>query len=719
MSAPTLFDRRNFLRAGAALGGGLLIAIQFPFEAAAGEKTAQQDGPFTPNAFVRIATNGKVTVMINKAEMGQGVSTALAMLVAEELDADWKDVGFEFAPVDPVYNHPGMPLQFTGGSTSVMGMTGPLKQAGALARAMLISAAAMEWKVPAAECETTPGVVIHTKRGYRASYGELVVAAAVAEVPKEVVLKEPATYRILGKSTRRLDTPQKCTGAAIFGLDVALPGMLTALVAHSPVFGGKALKWNEAAALAIPGVRKVFAVPSGVAVVAERYWAAKQGRDALAVQWDEGTNANFSSEELRAQYRELAKQPGKLARQDGDAAHALAGAAHKLEADYELPYLAHAPMEPLNCVVDLRKDSCELWVGSQFQTVDHATAAAAAGLKPEQVKLHTTFLGGGFGRRANPACDYILEAVEVAKKAGAPIKLVWTREDDLRGGYYRPQWHSRIAAGISANGTLEAWTHTIVGQSIIAGTAFEPFLIKDGIDETSVEGAVDIPYSIPNVRVDLHTTQVGVPTLWWRSVGHSHTAFVVESFIDEIAHATKTEPIELRRRLLAKDPRRLAVLEKAWKAANDRALPAGHARGIAVHFSFASYVAHVIEASIENGKLRVHRAVCAIDCGRTVNPDTIVAQLEGAVGFALTAALYSEITLDKGRVKQSNFHNYRMLRMPQMPEVEVHIIESLEPSTGVGEPGVPTVAPALCNALFQLTKKRIRRLPIRAEDLKA
>ncbi|MEO6708220.1 MAG: xanthine dehydrogenase family protein molybdopterin-binding subunit [Planctomycetota bacterium] len=715
MSHPSTFERRAFLKASAAIGGGLLIAIHVPARAAASASAAN----FAPNAFLRLASSGKITVMINKAEMGQGVSTSLAMLVAEEFDADWKDVGFEFAPVDAAYNHPGMPMQFTGGSMSVMAMSEPLKKAGAMGRAMIVTAAAERWNVPPEECAASASVVTHARTGKRATYGELASAAALLTAPADPKLKDPATYKLLGKSTRRLDTPDKVTGKAIFSIDVSRPGMLTALVAHPPVFGGKPKKWDEAAALAVPGVRKVFAIPSGVAVVAERFWAAKRGRDLLAVEWDDGENAGISTERLHKQYRELSRTTGLIARKDGDAPAAIASATRVVSADYELPYLAHAPMEPLNCVVDLRQDACEIWVGSQFQTIDRAMAAGHAGLAPEQVELHTTFLGGGFGRRANPASDYVVEAVEIAKQAGGCIKLIWTRDDDMRGGYYRPLWHSRLAAVLGADGLPQAWTHTIVGQSILAGTAFEAFFVKDGIDETSTEGAADLPYSIPSVQVDLHTTQVGVPTLWWRSVGHSHTAFVVESFLDELAHEAKLDPMELRRKLLADKPRHLGVLEAAWQAASKHPLAPGRARGVAVHFSFNSYVAHVIEASIQNGRPRVHRAVCAIDCGRVVNPDTVKAQLEGAVGFALTAALYGQITLENGRVQQSNFHDYRMLRIHEMPEVEVQIVESQEPSTGVGEPGVPTVAPALCNALFQLTGKRVRSLPIRPEDLKA
>lgn len=712
MKSSIELERRDLLRGGAAFAG-LVLAMRLAPPAVA----AAAAEPFAPNAWLRIAPDGKVTVSINKAEMGQGVCTSLAMLVAEELDADWAEVGFEFAPVDPAYNHPGMPLQFTGGSTSILGMSQTLREAGASARAMLVAAAAARFGVPATECTTRASQVEHPATSRRASYAELVEDAARLPVPQDVVLKSADQFRLIGKSMKRLDTPAKLAGTATFAIDVARPGKRVALVAHPPVFGGKALRWNEAAAMAIPGVRSVHALKSGVAVVADGFWAAKRGRDALDVQWDLGENAKISTEVLRAEYRELSRKPGMVARKEGSGSAALTQGERTHWADYELPYLAHAPMEPLNCVVELRDGSMEIWAGTQFQTIDHAAAAAAAGLAPEKVKLHTTFLGGGFGRRANPASDYIVEAVEIAKRAGGAIHLVWTREDDMRSGYYRPQWHSRIGAGWDDRGEIQAWSHTIVGQSFIAGTPFEPFIIKNGIDDTSVEGAADLHYAIPNIQVELHTTQVGVPTLWWRSVGHSHTAFVVESFLDELAHATGVPPIELRRKLLARQPRHLGVLETAWGAAARHPLPKGAARGVAVHYSFQSYVAHVVDASIERGKPKVHRVVAAIDCGRVVNPDTVVAQLEGAIGFGLTAALYGEITLEEGRVKQSNFHDYRMLRIHEMPAVEVQIVQSDAPSTGVGEPGVPGIAPALCNALFQVTGKRIRRLPIRAEDL--
>jgi isoquinoline 1-oxidoreductase beta subunit len=455
-------------------------------------------------------------------------------------------------------------------------------------------------------------------------------------------------------------------------------------------------------------------------VIAEGFWPARLGREALEIDWEDGPGADLSTERLLAEYAERAAEPGLVARAEGDLGAAFASAARVLDERYDLPYLAHAPMEPLNCVVDLRADAMDIWAGTQFQTVDHAAAAEAAGLAPERVELHTTLMGGGFGRRANPTSDYVVEAVRVARAAGAPLKLVWTREDDLRGGYYRPLWHSRVRAALDEGGRLTGWHHTIVGQSFIAGTAFEAFVIRDGIDETSVEGAADVPYAIPAIQVDLHTTRVGVPTLWWRSVGHSHTAFVVESFLDEVAAAKDVDPLELRRELLAGRPRQLAVLElAAARTGWGKELPAGRARGLAVHHSFESTVAMVAEVSLKHGKPRAHRFTCAVDCGRTVNPDTVEAQVQGAVGFGLTAALYGAITLENGRVQQSNFHDYRMLRIQDMPSVDVHLVPSDEPSTGVGEPGVPPVAPALCNALFALTGRRIRRLPIREEDLRS
>jgi isoquinoline 1-oxidoreductase beta subunit len=490
--------------------------------------------------------------------------------------------------------------------------------------------------------------------------------------------------------------------------------MLIAVVARSPVFGGKVVSFNADQARAVPGVKNVVQVPSGVAVMGTNFWAAKLGRDKLEIKWDEGANASLSTTAMRKEFAELAAKPGLVAKKIGEPQTALAGAAKTITAEFEVPYLAHATMEPLNCAVDLRSNSCEIWTGTQFQTGDRMAAATIAGLKPEQVKIHTTFLGGGFGRRANPANDFVGEAVHVAKAAKVPVKVVWTREDDMHGGYYRPMWYDRMVGGVDATGNPIAWTHTIVGQSIIAGTPFESFMVKNGIDGTSVEGAADLLYGIPNVQVDLHTPKLTIPVLWWRSVGHSHNGFAVEAFFDELAHAGKQDPVALRRKLLANNPRMRAVLDLvAEKAKWGSPVPSGRGRGIATHFSFASYVAQVAEVSVDkSGFVRVHKVVCAIDCGRVVNPDSVKAQLEGGVIFGLSAALKDEITFENGRVQQRNFHDYQMLRINEAPEIEVHIVPNTEPPTGVGEPGVPPVAPAVANAIFALTGKRIRRLPI-------
>lgn len=716
------FARRDILR-GALVGGALLIAIRFDAHAAAGPLVASAtDAPFAPNAFLRIATDGRVTVIVNKAEMGQGVCTSLAMIVAEDLDADWKQVGFEFAPADLVYAHPGFGIQMTGGSTSVAGMTEPLQKAGATARAMLIAAASKRLGgVAASELTTDAGHVVHAATKQRIGYGELALDAAQLPVPSNAPTKARKDYRIVGRATKRLDTPAKVRGTAQFGLDVVLPGMLTAVIARPPVFGGKVRSFRAEKAKAIPGVRDVVQIDAGVAVVADKFWAAKRGRDLLEIEWDLGEGRELSTRAMQAEYAALAKRPGMVGHAVGDAPSVLdAAGANVHEVDYELPFLAHAPMEPLNCTVHLTDDACEIWTGTQFQTVDQGAAALAAGMLPADVKIHTTFLGGGFGRRANPKSDFVVEAVQIAKLAKAPVKVVWTRDDDVRGGFYRPMWTSKMRASLDASGKVEAWVHRIVGQSFMAGTPFEPMFVKNGIDALSIEGSDDTPYAIPNVQVELHTTKSVVPTLWWRSVGHSHTAFVIESFVDELAARAKQDPFEFRREMLRDKPRHRGVLERAAQESGwGKPLAAGRARGIAQHFSFGSYVAIVIEASVEKGVPRVHRATVAIDCGHVVNPDGVISQMESAVGFGLTAALYGQITLKDGRVEQSNFHDYKMLRIHEMPTVDVHIVDSDEASSGAGEPGVPPLAPALGNALFALTKKPIRRLPIRPEDLRA
>jgi len=719
MSAPAMVGRRAFLRTSAAVGGGLLVTWHVPLLKNGGEAYAADKDAYAVNAFVRIGTDESVTVISAHSEMGQGIYTSLPMLLNEELQADWAKIRVEAAPVDKAYNHPVFGIQMTGGSTTSPAEWTRYRKMGALARVMLVEAAAKQWGVDPGSCHVEKGVVIHEGSKRKATYGSLASAASQLAAPAEVPLKDAKSFTLIGKPTKRLDTPSKTNGTAQFGLDVMVPGMLYAVVMRPPVFGGKVRGLDASETLKIPGVKVVEQIPSGVAIVATKFWAAKLGRDKLKVDWDLGPNAGLSTEQMLRDFAETSRKSGNIAKKVGDPAGALKGAAKTIAATYDVPYLAHCMMEPLNCVVDLRADSCELWTGTQFETVDHASAARVAGLPPEKVKLNTTLLGGGFGRRANPASDFVVEAVHVAKLAKAPVKVVWTRDDDLKGGWYRPMWHDRFAAGLDANGEPVAWTHTIVGQSIAQGTPFESMMVKDGVDVTSVEGAADILYGIPNLQVDLHTPKIGIPVQWWRSVGHSHTGFSVEAFLDEVAHAGGKDPYELRRKLLAKQPRMLAVLDlAAQKAKWGSQLAPGIGRGIATHFSFDSYVAQVVEASVEkNGTVRLHRVVCAVDCGLVINPDTVKAQMEGGIIFGLTAALKTEITLKNGRVEQTNFHDYQMLRMFESPEIEVHIVPSTENPSGVGEPGVPPVAAALTNAIFAATGKRVRRLPIRVSDL--
>ncbi len=670
------------------------------------------------NPFIRIGPDETVILTVNHSEMGQGVYTALPMLVAEELECDWNRVKVEAAPVDSVYNHTQFGMQLTGGSSSIASEWEQLRRAGAGAREMLLAAAADKWAVDKKSCRAENGVVIHSG-GKKLTYGELAAAAALLPEPDDIKLKEPSKFKIIGRPTRRLDTPEKIDGKAIFGIDAEVPGMLTVVVSRPPVFGAKIVSFNSAEALALPGVSKVVQVPTGIAVAADGFWSASQARQALDIVWDEGLAASMSTETMRKQYSELAKQKGAVARKEGDAEQALQQAFKRISAEYEVPYQAHATMEPLNCLVDLRTDGCEIWTGTQAQTWDRDAAARAAGLHPDKVKIHTTLLGGGFGRRGNPQSDFVVEAVQIAKAVGRPVKVIWTREDDMQGGWYRPMWYDRIAGGLDNDGKITGWHHTIVGQSIMAGTPFEG-MIDAGVDATSVEGAADIPYAIPNLLVDLHSPVISVPVQWWRSVGHSHTAFVVESFIDELAHAAGKDPYEFRHRMLGDYPRHRAVLEHvAEKAGWTALLPEGRGRGLAVHSSFGSFVAQVAEVSVNSeGKVHVHRVVCVVDCGRVTNPDTVKAQMEGGIVFGLTATLHSAITLKNGRVEQHNFNDYPMLTLKEMPKVEVFIVPSDELPTGVGEPGVPPIAPAVANAIFALTGKRIRCLPVRSEALK-
>jgi isoquinoline 1-oxidoreductase subunit beta len=670
------------------------------------------------NAFIRIDTDDTVTIIANHSEMGQGVYTSLPMLVAEELDCDWTKIRVEAAPVHPAYNHAHWGVQGTGGSTSILSEWERLRRVGAVAREMLIAAAADTWGVARTTCRAEKGWVIHSS-GQKITYGQLAKKAASMPVPDDVRYKDPAQFTIIGKPTKRLDTREKTTGKAIFGMDASIPGMLVALVARPPVFGATVKSVRADKAMAVPGVKHVVQVPSGVAVAGTGFWAANQGRKALDIVWDETPDTQLSTEGLREHYAALSRTPGAVARKEGDPQEARARAAQWLTAEYEVPYLAHANMEPLNCVVDFRSNHCEIWTGTQLQTGDRSAAARILGLDPEQVELHTVYLGGGFGRRGNPHSDFVSEAAHVAKALGQPVKVMWTREDDIQGGWYRPMWYDRISGGLDSNGKAIAWHHTIVGQSIMAGTPFEEGFIQDGIDAASVEGAADTPYDIPHILVDLHSPVLAVPVQWWRSVGHSHTAFVVESFMDELAHAAGQDPYAFRHSLLSGYPRHRGVLELAAHEADwGSPLPEGRGRGIAVHASFGSFVAQVAEVSVgRDGTVRVHRVVCAVDCGRVVNPATIEAQMEGGIVFGLTAALHGAITLKDGRVQQSNFHDYRLLTMKEMPKVEVHIVPSKESPGGIGEPGVPPIAPAVANAVFAGTGRRVRRLPIRSDEL--
>jgi len=716
---PTGMERREFIKMSVTASGGLLLGFYVP-----GAAKLASSGPsanvFVPNAFVRIGTDERVTVIVNHSEMGQGVYTSLPMLLAEELDADWTKVSFESAPVDPKYNHPAFGMQMTGGSSSVWSGLEQFRQAGAAARAMLLAAAAQQWNVDATVCRTESGTVFNGSTR-KLTYGQLVGAAAKQTPPSQVQLKDPKTFKLIGKPIKRLDTPEKLNGSAVFGIDVKLPGMVTAVIARPPIFGATMKSFDDSRARSMPGVRKIVAVPAGVAVIADSFWQAKMAREALRVDWDEGSMRAFSTTQMMEEFRGRAKSPGKTVRNDGDAASALANAAKKIEAVYEVPYLSHLMMEPLNCTVDLRPDSCEVWTGSQFQTIDRANAAKVAGLPNEKVQLHTTLLGGGFGRRANPQSDFVVEAVHVAKAAGAPVKVIWTREDDMAGGWYRPAFLHAIEGGVDATGNPVSWSSRLVGQSIMAGTPFEGMMMKGKeYDPASVEGVDDLPYAIPNLRVESHRADINVPVQWLRSVGHSHTAFATECFIDELAGLAGKDPYQFRRELLSKQPRHLGVLDlAAQKARWDKPLPKGVGRGIAVHFAFGSYAANVAEVSVTDGKVRLHRIVCAIDCGQYVNPGIIAAQTEGGAIFGASAALFQELTFENGRLQQTNFHTFPVMRMNECPEIETHIVESTEKSGGVGEPGVPCAAPAIANAIFAVTGRRIRRLPIRLAETEA
>lgn len=727
--SPSRLERRSFLKGAAA---ATVTALTIGFEwtgstrralALAPNGTPPAAAPFAPNAFVRIGTDNSITIISKHIEMGQGSYTGLATILAEELDADWAQVRVESAPADAerYANFTFGKIQGTGGSSAIANSWPQLRDAGAKARAMLVTAAASEWHVPESELSVDKSVVYHSPSNRQATFGSLVKKAATLPLPDKVQLKDPKNFKLIGTAPPRVDVVAKCDGTAQFTIDVAMPGMLVAVLKRAPLFGGYVKSFDDTAALKVPGVVKIVQVPRGVAVIATSFWAAKQGRDALTVTWDDSKAEKRGSAQMMAEYRRLADRPALPARKEGDAKKAIADATRKISASFEFPFLAHAPMEPLDAVVKLDAKSCEIWAGDQFQTIDQLNAAQTAGLTPAQVSIHTLYAGGSFGRRANTVSDYIVEAVSIAKAHGAdgtPIKLQWTREDDIQGGLYRPMYFHKLEAGLNAQNELTGWHHVIVGQSIMGGTIFAAGM-KDGIDPTSVEGAASIAYAIPNIAVDLATTQSGVPVLWWRVVGSSHTTFAVESFIDEVAHAAGADPFAFRRKLLDHHPRMQAVLELAaeksgWAPA---AMPPGKGRGIAVAEAFNSFVAQVAEVSVDAaGSIKVERVVCAVDCGTAVNPDIIRAQMEGGIGFGLGAALYGAITLKEGRIEQSNFNDYRVLRMNEAPKIEVHIVPSTEKPTGVGEPGVAPIGPAVANAVFAATGKRVYAFPFSKSD---
>ncbi|MDK9736071.1 xanthine dehydrogenase family protein molybdopterin-binding subunit [Vibrio sp. D404a] len=710
-------SRRDFLKLIGGVGAGLTLGVSITNQKAFASEQSASDVSFEPNAFVRIGSDNTVTVMIKHVEMGQGTYTGLTTLVAEELDAAWEQMVPEGAPADASrYNNTLWgPMQGTGGSTAIANSYMQLRTAGAVAKSMLVAAAAKKWGVSSDEIVVSSGVVSHGSK--QASFGDLAEEAAKMPVPdpSTVPLKSPEDFTLIGRTKLSRKDTGKNNGTAIFTQDFKLPDMLTAMVLHAPKFGATLESVDSKSAKASPGVVDVITIPTGVAVLATDYWSAKKGRDLLVASWDESKAFKKSSVQIMEEYTELSKKPGLPARIDGDAVKALESSDVVIDNTYEFPFLAHATMEPMNCVAQVSDDACTVWNGEQLQTVDQMNIANLLGIKPEQVTINMLLAGGSFGRRANPRSDYLLETVEIAKqKKGTPIKLVWSREDDTRAGYFRPAYVHRVKAGLDADGNINAWQQHIVGQSILHGTAFEAFMVKDGIDATSVEGASNNPYDIANLSLELTTVKEGPTVQWWRSVGSTHTAFAVETMIDELAVKAGKDPVEYRMKLLQKHPRWQGVLKlAAEKAGWGKSLPEGSAFGVAVHESFATYVAQVAQVSMKNGMLSVDRVVCAVDCGVAINPDVIKAQMEGSVGFGLSPTLMSTITLgDGGAVNQSNFHDYQVLRINQMPEVEVHIVPSAEAPTGVGEPGVPPIAPAVANAFAALTGKRQHVLPL-------
>jgi isoquinoline 1-oxidoreductase beta subunit len=711
----TDLSRRSFLAASAAAGGGLLLSLSLPF----GGGAAAASDSFAPNAFIRIGSDGEIVLTMPYVEMGQGTYTSVPMLIAEELEVSLKQVRLEHAPPnEKLYANPLLGVQATGNSNAMRGAWKPMRVAGATARMMLIAAAAKRWGADAKTCRAQDGAVIHDATGRRLSYGELATEAAQMPVPQDVAFKQPEEFKLIGTRAKRLDAPGKVNGSAVYGIDARPPGVKIATLAQSPVFGGRVKSVDDTAAKAVKGVRQIVKLEDAVAVVADHMGAAQKGLEALKIEWDEGPNAALSSADIAHALEQATLKPGAVGQNVGDADMAMGGAATKVEATYHLPFLAHAAMEPLNCTVHVRKDECEIWIGTQAIARVQASAAKAAGLPVEKVIVHNHLIGGGFGRRLE--ADMAERAVQIARQVDVPVKVVWTREEDIQHDMYRPIWFDRLEAGLDKDGKLIAWKNRFAGSSVVA--RWLPPAYKNGLDPDSTEGAIDLVYGLPNLHVEfVRTEPPGVPTTFWRSVGPSHNVFVTESFIDELAAAAKQDPIAYRRALLDRNPRAKAVLDLvAEKSGWGQPLPKGHGRGVSIQNAFGSFLAEVAEVEVgKDGSVRVHRVVCAMDCGTVVNPDTVEAQLQSGVMFGTTAALYGEITIKSGRVEQSNFDTYQILRINEAPLVEVHLVKSSEPPGGMGESGVSAMVPAIANAVFAATGKRLRKMPIDPNLLKA
>lgn len=713
-TASTDLSRRSFLTTSVAVGGGLLLSVSLPL----GRGEAASSDDFAPNAFIRISSDGQIVLTMPYVEMGQGTYTSIPMLIAEELEVDLTQVRLEHAPPnEKLYANPMLGVQATGNSNAMRGGWKPLREAGAAARIMLLAAAAKRWGVDFAACRAQAGEVIHAATGRRLKYGELAADAATMPIPSSITLKAPQAFKLIGTPAKRLDAPAKVNGTAVYGIDARPQGVKFAALAQSPVFGGRVKTVEDAAAMAVKGVRQIVRLDDAVAVVADHMGAARKGLAALKIDWDDGAHAKLSTGAIVRELEQATLTPGAVAQNVGDAEKAMAGAATKVEAIYQVPFLAHATMEPMNCSVHLQKDACEIWVGSQAMARIQAAAAKTAGLPVEKVTVHNHLIGGGFGRRLEE--DGVVRAVQIAQHVDDPVKVVWTREEDIQHDMYRPYWFDRISAGLDDSGKPVAWNHRFAGSSVIS--RWIPQYFKNGLDPDSTEGAIDLVYDLPNLHVEyVRKEPPGIPTAFWRSVGPSHTVFVVESFIDELAATAKQDPVTYRRALLDKSPRAKAVLDlAATKAGWGQPLPNGSGRGVSLQKVFGSYLAQVAEVEVlKDGKVRLRRVVCAMDCGTVVNPNTVQAQLQSGVIFGATAALYGEITVKDGRVEQSNFDTYQVLRMNESPVVEVHLVKSDEPPGGMGETGTSGIVPAISNAIFAATGKRIRKMPIDSNQLK-